>query len=378
MNKLSQYILLLIIITSCHNSFDGKANNALQGNWIKEYYPEETMIDEDLPPPDFFFKPNVLYTFQNDTLFDANQFHNYNKKTKKNNYLGYKTKFIIKDSIIYWYNTLTKQDIEYGKIKKFTNDTIYFENFMLVKEKAQQVYQNKFDAIIVTSSGCYGTCPIYNYRIEADGTFIYDGEKFTNIEGLYKGKINKEYFNYFKKILNQIDIKNLPNKYERLATDGNYEELVFVKDEKVIKKISFYLNDGPPKVKQLLDILRLMDYYLEDKKPYQSQNYFSIQNPLYFYKTENGEDFSNYQMFYLWTELMKHQTNPFKFTSKTIKINNFRPNYYWNSEHKYFNPKSLVSLETDHQRFQIKFKNEPIQYYDLGYNFLENNNYYTN
>ncbi len=31
MNKLSQYILLLIIITSCHNSFDGKANNALQG-----------------------------------------------------------------------------------------------------------------------------------------------------------------------------------------------------------------------------------------------------------------------------------------------------------------------------------------------------------
>lgn len=374
--RLIIFFIFLISIISCKNSFDKEIEEHLQGDWSKEFYDKTNNDPNELPS--IFFNTNNIYKFSSDTIYDSNHFSIYNEKTNDFEYLGYKASFKIKNSVVSWYNTASKKNIEFGKVEKLLKDTIFFEHFMLVCDKVKQQFNNAFDAIIVTSSGCYGSCPIYNYRLESNGDIIYAGEKFTQINGFYAGQINKEYFNYFKKILNQIDIKNLPNKYERLATDGNYEELVFVKDEKVIKKISFYLNDGPPKVKQLLDILRLMDYYLEDKKPYQSQNYFSIQNPLYFYKTENGEDFSNYQMFYLWTELMKHQTNPFKFTSKTIKINNFRPNYYWDSEHKYFNPKSLESLETDHQRFQIKFKNEPIQYYDLGYNFLENNNYYTN
>ena len=368
-------IISFICITGCQNSFDKDVYEEIQGDWSKEFYTDTSVKDSDEPEPDLFFEINNLYSFQKDTLYNSNHFGYYNQKMEENNYLGYKANFIIKDSVLL-INTKIEKNIEFGKIKKYSNDTIYFKNFMLVRDKTKQVYQNEFDAIIVTSSGCYGTCPIYNYRLEANGTIIYAGEKFTDIEGIYKGKIKKEYINYFKKALSKVDVKNLPDKYENSSTDGNYEEIVFIKNNKVIKKISFYMNDGPPKVKQLLDILRLMNHYFEDIKPYQTQNYFSIV-PIYFSNVDKP-DFSDYQMFYLWTELMQHPSKPFNFNTKTTKINKFNSKFDWDSKYKNFNSKSLEFIETDHQRFQIKFKNEPIQYYDLGYNFLKNNNYYTN
>ena len=66
---------------------------------------------------------------------------------------------------------------------------------------------------------------------------------------------------------------------------------------------------------------------------------------------------------------MKHPSKPFQFKQKTFKINKFISKFIYEE----ISPQSLETIETDGQRFQIKFKNKPIQYYDLGYNFLVNN-----
>ncbi|MEG0697201.1 MAG: hypothetical protein RR447_08710 [Algoriella sp.] len=113
-----------------------------------------------------------------------------------------------------------------------------------------------------------------------------------------------------------------------------------------------------------------MNYYIENNKPYYYENYFPILNPFISKKEVDLEDFSDYQLFYLWTELMKHPSKKFQFKLKTFKINKFRYKFIYEE----ISPQSLETIETDGQRFQIKFKNKPIQYYDLGYNFLVNNN----
>jgi len=342
----------------------------LQGDWSKEFYDKTNNDPNELPS--IFFNINNIYKFSSDTIYDSNHFSIYNEKTNDFEYLGYKANFKIKNSVVYWYNTASKKDIEFGKVEKLSKDTIFFEHFMLVRNKVKQQFNNAFDAIIVTSSGCYGSCPIYNYRLESNGDIIYAGEKFTQIKGVYAGQINKEYFNYFKNKLNQINLNQTDNQYTNNATDGNFEEIVFIKNNQVTKRISFYMNDGPPKVKQLLDILRAMHYYIEDKKTYHYKDYFSIINPFTNTKEVNLEEFSDYQSFYLWTELMKHPSKPFQFKQKTFKINKFISKF-WDSEYEEISPKSLETIETDGQQFQIKFKDSPIQYYDLGYNFLENN-----
>ncbi len=368
--RLIIFFIFLISIISCKNSFDKEIEEHLQGDWSKEFYDKTNNDPNELPS--IFFNINNKYKFSSDTIYDSNHFSIYNEKTNDFEYLGYKANFKIKNSVVSWYNTASKKDIEFGKVEKLSKDTIFFEHFMLVRNKVKQQFNNAFDAIIVTSSGCYGSCPIYNYRLESNGDIIYAGEKFTQIKGVYAGQINKKYFNYFKNKLNQINLNQTDNQYTNNATDGNFEEIVFIKNNQVTKRISFYINDGPPKVKQLLDILRAMHYYIEDKKTYHYKDYFSIINPFTNTKEVNLEEFSDYHSFYLWTELMKHPSKPFQFKQKTFKINKFISKF-WDSEYEEISPKSLETIETDGQQFQIKFKDSPIQYYDLGYNFLENN-----
>ena len=362
-------LLTLLSFTSCQNKFDQEIIEQIQGDWVKEFYPKEIKPDDE-PEPEPFFKINVLYSFKNDSIYDANHFAHYNEQTKTLDYLDYKAKFYVKDSLVTWKNTGTKTNIDFGKVKKLTKDTIYFEYFKLVREQYKQ-YNNDFDAIIVTSSGCYGECPIYNYRLESDGTIIYAGEAYTKNEGVYKAKINSAYFNYFLKSLNQIDVPNLEDEYKFSATDGNYEEVVFIKDQKVIKRIGFYLNDGPHQVKKVLDQLRIMDQYFVNSKPYNQNDYFSTLANLNFVNDEDEHPFYKYKTFYLWTELMRQPTQPFEFKNKTQKINEKGYNYYWGPKVKALNTKLFEGIETDGQRYQIKFKNQRIQYYDLGYNFLE-------
>lgn len=368
--RLIIFFIFLISIISCKNSFDKEIEEHLQGDWSKEFYDKTNNDPNELPS--IFFNTNNIYKFSSDTIYDSNHFSIYNEKTNDFEYLGYKASFKIKNSVVSWYNTASKKNIEFGKVEKLLKDTIFFEHFMLVCDKVKQQFNNAFDAIIVTSSGCYGSCPIYNYRLESNGDIIYAGEKFTQIKGVYAGQINKKYFSYFKNKLNQINLNQTDNQYTNNATDGNFEEIVFIKNNQVTKRISFYINDGPPKVKQLLDILRAMHYYIEDKKTYHYKDYFSIINPFTNTKEVNLEEFSDYHSFYLWTELMKHPSKPFQFKQKTFKINKFISKF-WDSEYEEISPKSLETIETDGQQFQIKFKDTPIQYYDLGYNFLENN-----
>ena len=235
--RLIIFFIFLISIISCKNSFDKEIKEHLQGDWSKEFYDKTNNDPNELPS--IFFNINNIYKFSSDTIYDSNHFSIYNEKTNDFEYLGYKTNFKIKNSVVSWYNTASKKNIEFGKVEKLSKDTIYFAHFMLVRDKVKQQFNNVFDAIIVTSSGCYGSCPIYNYRLESNGDIIYAGEKFTQINGVYAGQINKEYFNYFKNKLNQIDLYQTDDQYSNNTTDGNFEEIVFIKNNKITKEFHF-------------------------------------------------------------------------------------------------------------------------------------------
>ncbi len=85
-----------------------------------------------------------------------------------------------------WNKTPLKKKTEWIKIQSVSNDTLAFalnngELALYRRIKALPDTLPVFDAIIVSTSGCYGTCPINNTLIKADGSILFFGEHYVDI-----------------------------------------------------------------------------------------------------------------------------------------------------------------------------------------------------
>lgn len=50
-------------------------------------------------------------------------------------------------------------------------------------DKGAAYVPDQVRALTFRSGACYGTCPVFEYRIDRDGVAVFDGEKFTAVEG---------------------------------------------------------------------------------------------------------------------------------------------------------------------------------------------------
>jgi hypothetical protein len=65
-----------------------------------------------------------------------------------------------------------------------------------------------FDEIIISSSGCYGTCPNNDISINKNGQVIYFGDEYNTVNGYYKSKVSSaKYFQSWKLILRKLTLK---------------------------------------------------------------------------------------------------------------------------------------------------------------------------
>ncbi|MCH1917923.1 DUF6438 domain-containing protein [Shewanella sp. A3A] len=66
-----------------------------------------------------------------------------------------------------------------------TQDDI--SSYLIAITKVQQ--SSKDDAIHISQSGCYGTCPVFNAYLFADGHYVMEGEQYTPIIGITQGQL---------------------------------------------------------------------------------------------------------------------------------------------------------------------------------------------
>src|SRR3982751_4511189 len=71
--------------------------------------------------------------------------------------------------------------------------------------------------VTLERTACFGSCPIYKVTLRSDGTVIYEGKRFVEMIGTYKGRSYG--FEHLAKFILSQDYFNLKDNYTRPVTD---------------------------------------------------------------------------------------------------------------------------------------------------------------
>ena len=71
--------------------------------------------------------------------------------------------------------------------------------------------------VTLERTGCFGTCPIYKVTLKRDGTLIYEGKRFVQMMGTYKGRAYD--FGRLARFILSEDYFNLKDDYSAPVTD---------------------------------------------------------------------------------------------------------------------------------------------------------------
>ena len=121
-----------------------------------------------------------------------------------------------------------------GLIKSLTNDKMILVS-KWGRESIFLRHSNKsdstnIDAIALSSSGCFGTCPIVNIIIESNGNVTFYGERYVDKLGFYEGQISKENFLKISDEFSKAGIETLDQNFAVGHTDDERSlQLLFLK-----------------------------------------------------------------------------------------------------------------------------------------------------
>ena len=375
MKKLIFYIFLLSIIFSCTSEKENQYKQDILGEWV---FTETKSKNSDEPASPFIFDAPNFICQKDGTYINKNGFFTFFEKKErwenKTLYLGEKTKFKISADSLSILNPITNK-FESNKIIKLNKDSLLLEfknkSFQLFISKKTKLKHNNliFDEIIVSKSGCYGTCPENNTIVKANGEILFNGINFNLKEGFYKGCLSPKIFQEFQTQLNQMDLNSLEKNYSIDVTDLQTETITLISKGKIYKTISDYGNKSPFELRRLI---RNISYL------YQKDNLEKIivKDPIfiYFFKSKNHRVslIDDSEKFFLFDELSNA-----KVINNTNEKLPFVCNYLLERPEGFdYKDISLYEREvsTDGRIFKIQLRDKTYKTVDLGYNFFEKNN----
>lgn len=369
MKKVSIFLLVLIFV-SCSK----KSNNyekLIIGDW-KSFYeipkPKTNKENIELPPPPPRHFGESGFSFYNNGevenklgYFDISQ-KDENGRTKRN-FLGSFTKFKIKNDSLETYDLVNKKWTNI-KIFKLTKDSLILEYLDKTKEKfTKQNYKNdsqsSFDKVIVSTSGCYGTCPVNDIMISKTGEIEYYGEMYVNKKGYYKSKISQESFIKIENNFRKANFINLKDKYTANHTDDMEITTTFIKNGKILKSISDYGSESPTEMQwATLPII-----YINQKIKLEEKENLKKYIDFGYVRFINGNkvcELTKSETFYLKSLLQQSEESN----------QNFKPKYiikYWSNDMDKI-------VQSDGQYFKFEKEKGKFITLNIGYNFLEINN----
>lgn len=367
--RLALYSILFFILYSCQTNNDEKLKKDIIGEWMyiktNDQRKPKTK-NPNIPPPPPFDSPKQGYVFLENNIAEYKS--GYFKLTgakewddRKTYFLGTNTKYKIENDSLKIFDLVSKT-WENQKIESIIGDTLttkvadsIFAKYARTKYKINP--NENYDQIIVSSSGCYGSCPISNISIENNGNILYYGQDYNTQNGFFTSKINNDQYLKIQTRFKKADIMTLKDQYVANWTDDQTITITFIKNNKIVKSISDYGRQSPEALIWASIPVRFL-YQQIKLSPLKTELLFPIWQ-ISFKKGNQICDLTKSESYYLFTEILKG-----KETTDT-----FEHKYYiefWNDQDK----KEII--HTDGRYFKSKDKT-----IDIGYNFLISNNFIT-
>ncbi|MCX2739915.1 DUF6438 domain-containing protein [Pontibacter anaerobius] len=300
----------------------------------------------------------------------------------KIHYLGSRTKFNISGDSLKIYNP-ADSTWENLAINYLRNDTLSIKG----KEGIyfyRRAYYNldtipTFDAIILSTLGCYGRCPVTNTMVTPEGKMSFIGEYFTTKEGIYLGSISTKLYSELQDNYRRAAVNSIPAKFE---SDEHHMETIlvtFVKDGKIYKTIRDYGNSGPKELVWAHIPLRFLHQQidLEEVNAWDQATPLAY-NLLGFMKAGKVLTLEPSESFLLWNYLRtgyKTDKAPRKRFEMKCWRNYHVTTYAYEASDSLQSRKQheLQSVTTDGQLYTFTFEGEKPLTIDIGFNFFDVN-----
>ncbi|WP_139217774.1 DUF6438 domain-containing protein [Pontibacter chinhatensis] len=388
MKNLLLYFLPLLLI-ACHPKQDEPTEQERQlqaqliGDWVPAGFVRNAYPTNPPPPPAIIERG---YTFLPNGEVDLKQGYYRRSEVGEDEYnnrryyfLGSKTKYkIAGDSLLIFmpYDSVWT----HFPIARLTKDTLSFKGEQGVSNYRRATYHLEkaptFDAIVLSTSGCYGTCPISNTLISADGQVVFVGEEYTTNEGVYISTITGDIYKELQDNYRKAGIDTISTNFSEATMHQEKMSVTFLKDGKIFKTVSDYGNAGPVELVWANIPLRYLYQSINLKKLQQEELPVYVKHHfLSFAKGEKTLDLTQSEGFLLWNYLRLGKRSQEKFTPR-FQVS-FIDNNFWGRRGKYgyapLTNEHIKSIETDGQFYIFYLEGQEPFTINIGFNFFDLN-----
>lgn len=363
MKRLPIYLLSFCLFAcSCkqHPSQSANEKNIL-GDWVKVKNP--IFLNKHNRVPELRDFSRSGFSFYADHKFDNKL--GYLKRTDTNEvYLGTRSKYnIIADSLQLL--NLEENKWESYKIIKLTSDSLQLgKDDGLATFKHYDIKRQtnlNFDKIIMSTSGCYGSCPIMSIILNNDGSVLFKGLEYTGKKGLFTGHITKENFELLQHNFLTTNIDSLKSRYIAGWTDDETISTTFVKNGMIYKTVDDYGRIAPFQFTWAYNPVRYLYQQVKLKaiaQPSVIKNYNALRGSG-FKVNKNIAELTESETFLLFDYIKNGKQSIAKY-KKRFKLNTTF-GYY-----------KHVEFETDGRFYKFIVKGKPVVI-DIGFNFYNVN-----
>ena len=364
MKQLAGLLLCLSLLSSCtkkHLSND----ELLLGDWVQQTRTDKYLYSESGPPdfsiPGFSFYKN--HTFDNkDGYFK----HIKDGSWGKDVYLGSLSKFSTKKDSLFLFRPDSNKWYGY-KLIELNDDNLTFgrdgSNVSYKHLSSKETSTPEFDEIILSTSDCFGPCPVSDIIIKKNGDVFFDGYLYTILTGLFEGKISTGGYRQLQNNFRKTDFGDLIDNYTSRISDSQTITTTFVKDGRIYKTVSDYARQAP-------ELFRWA--YVPLEYLYQTVPLRKVSKPDFLplldvltkatYELKNGDKVAglNRSEAFLLCDYIRNG----KISNNSVKVR-FKLHPRWEN-HSFYN------IDTDGRYFIFLNNGKPVTI-DIGFNFYDVN-----
>lgn len=364
MGLVNHVIWTICLLTSpstpqVHQEYD----RLIVGDWtfVKVELKYESPADSmEISPLEIGSKPG--YTFSESGFCENKLGYFSNDNREYIQFLGTETKYRIEGNRLLIFDLANNVWDRYeilkldSKVLKLTlNDSAHV---IYERSNYKLAPQVPFDQIIVSSSGCLGSCPINNVMVSQSGEVIIHNEHHTKNNGFYSSKMSTKQFRELELKFRKANLKKLKDKYEASWTDDNEITISLIKNGRIYRTISDYGYQAPTELYWAYFPISLIDQKLIlNQLP--NRDKFYIQKISSFEKGNKLIRLAKSESFYLANLLHTANSVNRKFVEKYAL-------------HAY-GEQGSIKATTDGRYYKIKSEDGKYVTLDLGYNFLQQN-----
>jgi hypothetical protein len=392
MKIFSLVLLSVLLLSSCHErSEEKKLLPELYGHWLPADLNGVSGSDtrNERPPP-IAGSVEQGFSFDSNGIADVKRgyyrvLRGEERRDRKLIYLGSKTKYYVKGDSLKIFN-LTDSTWWSLKIAKLTEDTLSFatergEPWTFVRKNYSSNAEPAFDKIVVSTSGCYGTCQVSNTIISSDGQVTFYGERYTTKTGFYNGSVPVKLYQELESNFRKADIVNLPKEFSGGFTDGEKITVTFIKGDSIYKTVSDYGNAGPNELVWAFIPFRYL-YQNVHLKPLHKARlpFYPALHSLKFEKNDKELVLPQSESFLLWDYLRKGKKTNNSFKERFTL--SFEQNYTWfpswdeemrGKGYDSSEAERVKEISTDGRYFKFLVEGEDPVTIDTGFNFFDRN-----